>query len=172
MKHFVVYDIATGNVLRTGTCPPEMVQLQAGAGEGVIEASPGVVAVAEVNLEPVRQQTYGKIDDQAEAVRAKFITIGSGQAMTYHRKETEARAFDAATDPVATDYPFLNAEATATGIAIADVAAAVLAQTNAWVVIGAKIEGARMAAKKAVAAAADIPAMVAAATIDWDTVLA
>ena len=41
---FVIYDPA-GRVLRTGSCPPEMLNIQAfGAGETVLEVEPGIVA--------------------------------------------------------------------------------------------------------------------------------
>jgi hypothetical protein len=39
--NFVVYSMETGNVLRKGTCPQEFLEMQAGAGEGVIESSVG-----------------------------------------------------------------------------------------------------------------------------------
>lgn len=36
MKYFIVYDVQ-GKILRTGSCPDEMVEIQAGTGEMVIE---------------------------------------------------------------------------------------------------------------------------------------
>jgi hypothetical protein len=45
--HYTVFDPATGEILRSGTCPADMLRLQAGSGEAVIE---------------------GDADDQAEMV--------------------------------------------------------------------------------------------------------
>jgi hypothetical protein len=39
MKQFIVYDISKGKILRTGHCPSELVELQAGAGEAIIEGT-------------------------------------------------------------------------------------------------------------------------------------
>lgn len=39
MKSFVVHELETGRILRAGTCPDDMLELQAGPGEGVIEGS-------------------------------------------------------------------------------------------------------------------------------------
>ena len=169
MKHFVVYDVATGAVLRTGVCPPEQVQFQAQPGEGVIEAAPGVVAVAEVNLGPVRESICADIDREAEAQRGRFLTPGAGQAAVYQRKEFEARSY---CPGWAGPHPLLTAEAEATGKPIAEVAAEIVERADAWLDVAAKIEGARLKAKADVRAADGIPAMREAAAIDWETVLA
>jgi hypothetical protein len=39
MKHIVVYSLATGAILRSGSCPDSVVALQGQAGEGVLEVS-------------------------------------------------------------------------------------------------------------------------------------
>ncbi|QCI92321.1 hypothetical protein [Novosphingobium sp. EMRT-2] len=108
------------------------------------------------------------IDQQAEATRGEFITSGSGQAMTYLRKEAEAAAYLADNSAV---VPFLTAEALATGVTVAALAAVVAARAAQWAAIGPRIEAARMAAKQAVAAAANIAAAVSAAHVDWATVV-
>lgn len=168
MKHFVVYDLATGNVLRAGTCLDQDLEAQAQPGEGVIEASADSVIVAEVNLDPVRNSLMAKIDAEAEDVRGRFITPGAGQAMTYLRKEAEAKAW-LADHNAAT--PFLTAEAASTGTTVALLAADVAARAAAWSVIGPKIEAARLGAKKAVKAATNIGQMHAAATVNWQAVI-
>lgn len=164
MKHFIVYDRTTGTVLRSGICQDDDLTAQAREGEAVLEATGEAVVVAEVNLVPVRDALLVKIDAEAEAIRTRFITPGAGQAMTYLRKEAEARAY--AADPT-TAVPFLTVEAAATGTTVADLAAEVIAQANAWAVIGPQIEGARLAAKKAVKGATNIADMHQAATVDW-----
>lgn len=110
-----------------------------------------------------------RIDAQAELVRQRFLTPGAGQAMTYQRKEAEARAW-LADDSVPT--PFLSAEAPARGMTVAALAAEVVALADAWVAVGSVIEGLRMGGKAALADATTLGAIVAAAQIDWDAALA
>lgn len=170
MKHFIVYNAATGTVLRSGVCQDHDLVNQAIAeqGEAVMETSGNAVTVAEINLGPVRDALYAKIDADAEAVRLRFITPGAGQAITYLWKTQEAKDFLAdATTPV----PILEAEAAALGKSVADLAAEVLAATQQWLVIGTKIEAARRVAKTSVGAATNVAQMHAAATIDWQAVL-
>lgn len=89
-------------------------------------------------------------------------------ALTYQRKEAEARAWVQAGDPQ--DFPFLAAEAAATNVTIGELAAIVVQQANAWAQIGAAIEGLRMGAKKAVRDAASVEAARAATVIEWPDV--
>jgi hypothetical protein len=115
---------------------------------------------------------HGLIDANAGAFRTRFITDVPGQQQTYAEKETEARAWSA--DPDGT-YPFLAAEAAARSIPVADVAAEIIATADAWRGLGALIEAARIAGKRAVTAARvanDWAAMDAAAEIDWEALLA
>lgn len=168
MKHFIVYDQATGAVLRSGICQDADLAAQARDGEAVIEATSNAVVVAEVNLTPVRDALLAQIDADAEATRMRFITPGAGQAMTYLRKEAEAKAYLAG-DPAPT--PFLSAEAPARSMTLADLAAEVASRAAAWQGIGPKIEAARLAAKKAVQEATNISDMHQAAVIDWTAAL-
>jgi hypothetical protein len=121
------------------------------------------------NLEIIRALLCARVDAAAGAFRSRFITVSPGQEATYIRKEDEARRYAASSG--AGDYPFLSAEASATGMTLADVAALVLSTANQWVPLGAAIEGQRRAAKLAIEAATTIPAIVAAATVDWDALL-
>ena len=121
-----------------------------------------------VQLAVARARCIAKIDVDAEAARAPFLTPGTGQAMTYTYKAAEAKAWSADN---AAPTPFLSAEALARGMTIADLAAEVLASIGAWTAIGARIEAARMGAKVAIAAAGDIDAIEAAVTIDWRKVI-
>lgn len=112
-----------------------------------------------------------KIDDEAGAVRCRFITEAPGQQLTYSRKEAEARAWVAASEPELGDYPFLAAEVGATGLSAGDAAAAIIAAADQWAQIGAAIEGARIAAKRAVSEAATVTDKIAAAAVDWEAVI-
>ena len=107
-----------------------------------------------INLAPCKRSMIDAVNSRAEAVRNLFLTPGSGQAITYARKEDEARAWTIEANPAA--FPFLSAEATATGATLADTAALVLDQANAWVTIGAAIEGNRRGLVVAIEAAADL----------------
>lgn len=116
----------------------------------------------------LKRMLLDQIDAEAEATRLRFITSGSGQAMTYLRKETEAAAYLADS---AVPTPFLTAEAAATGKTVGELAATVAARAAAWTIVGPKIEAARLAAKIAVNAGSSIPAIQQAAAIDWDAVV-
>lgn len=112
-----------------------------------------VYAPAPVDLGNLKASLKAQIDADAEAQRLKYITPGAGQSMAYLQKAMEATAYLAATDPDPADYPLLAAEVGITGDTIADVAAVVDAHYQAWRVIGAAIEQARLGAKAAVDAA-------------------
>ncbi|MFA7416119.1 MAG: hypothetical protein WC048_16735 [Rhizobium sp.] len=122
------------------------------AENAVVEAAlPGIGAAA---LLAAKDATKAEVDAAAESVRLSYITAGAGQALTYSQKATEAVAYLGAANPVAADYPLLNAEVGITGPTIAEVAAIVKAAFDQWQIIGAQIEAARLGAKKAIAAAA------------------
>jgi hypothetical protein len=112
-----------------------------------------------IDLAPMKRALTDAVNVRAEAVRCLFLTPGSGQAITYARKEAEARAWTAEADAGA--FPFLSAEAIATGATLADTAALVLAQANAWVSIGAAIEGNRRGHVVAIDAAPDVASLEA-----------
>ena len=146
----------------TGETWPAAVTWLTGAGGPL----PGGVAIAdgaEPDLAQLRAAAIARVDAAAGAVRAKFITVVPGQEMTYLVKEQEARAY--AGDP--SGFPFLAAEAAATGMTVEDVAALVIAQANAWRPIGAAIEGLRRGAAVAIAAATTPAAIAAAANVEW-----
>lgn len=106
-----------------------------------------------LNLDALRLGAIAAANARAEQERALHLTPGAGQAMTYLRKEDEARRF--AADGEAGEYPFLTAEAASTGASLADTAALVLAQANAWAMLGAAIEGHRRGLIVAIEAARD-----------------
>ncbi|OYX14829.1 MAG: hypothetical protein B7Z15_02625 [Rhizobiales bacterium 32-66-8] len=109
------------------------------------------------------------IDAAAETQRQRWITPGAGQAMTYLTKADEARrAVSAGAAADTADYPLLAAEIGITAASLLEVAGAVLAAHQAWLVAGAAIEAARLACKAAVGTAADIAgAEAAAAAVVW-----
>jgi hypothetical protein len=114
-------------------------------------------------------ELHAKIDREAGELRCRFITDIPGQALTYQRKESEARRFLA--DEPGT-FPMLAAEAAALDEPIEDVAARVLAKVEELAVLGGLIEGARIGAKVAVALAETAEAKRAAARVDWAALLA
>lgn len=167
MEYWIVFDAATGAPLYPGSGSPESSAYQQLPEGAAIVAVPQQVLTADwpnLNLAPLRVSMAAQVDAQAEAVRANILTPGSAQAMTYMRKESEARAWLA--DP-AVATPFLAAEAPARGMTIEALATEVVALADAWVTVGAAIEGARMGAKATIAAATTLSAIVAARNIDW-----
>lgn len=103
-----------------------------------------------VSLAALKAGLKAAIDAVAENERLKYITPGAGQAMTYARKVEEAKAAQAADEPVPVDYPMLAASIGIDGADLAAVAATVLAMDAAWARIGAAIEVARLTAKMAI----------------------
>lgn len=107
----------------------------------------------EVDLGELKLALKLTVDIAAELERQKYITPGSGQAMTYQAKASEALRY-AETDGEGM-YPFLSQEVGITGDTLADVAAVVLAMHNQWQAIGSEIEQARLSAKAQIDAAPD-----------------
>lgn len=124
-------------------------------------------AIAE-GFDRLKGRLKASIDTAAEAERLKYITPGSGQAMTYARKVEEARMADTEINPSPADYPLLAASLGIDGPTIEDIANLVLAMDEAWTQIGAAIEAARLSAKAAIDDAADEAAAQAAAdAVEW-----
>jgi hypothetical protein len=177
MIYFVKYDLTTGAFAGTGSCVATDLVLQASEGIGVVECSgdPLIPSMVDGNFTltfdptPVRAFLTNKIDNQAGIVRSMFITNVAGQDLTYVWKTNEAKAWTADADQ--TLFPFLNAEATATGDSVSSVRNLVLTTAAQFVGIGAPIEGARMGAKKAVTDATNIKDMVAGATVNWAAII-
>lgn len=115
----------------------------------------------------IKATTNAKIDSRAEEVRLLFITPGAGQAMSYQRKEAEARAFLAGG---VAPTPFLDAEVDALlGTQTkTQVAETVVAQADTWLAVGSQIELIRRRAKTLINAAAGV-AEVRAIAADCET---
>jgi hypothetical protein len=116
------------------------------------------------NLGPLKARLQKRIDEEAEVARHRYITPGAGQAITYIRKETEARA--RAADPEA-PTPLLDAEAAAIGVTVDQLVTEVITAADQWLVIGSAIEALRRGAKEAVNAATDAETACAAAEVAW-----
>lgn len=123
--------------------------------------------VTAVSRGEIEATLHSQIDTQAGETRKRFITEVPGQEMTYMRKETEARAYVAAHGPKAADYPLLSAEASVKEVALLDLANTVIANANAWSVVGAQIEALRIGAKDAVSKAKTVQQMFDAANVEW-----
>ncbi|MEG3084818.1 hypothetical protein U1707_14285 [Sphingomonas sp. PB2P12] len=164
-EYWIVYDVATGDERWRGSGSiGTSLHQQLPEGFALVLVPMAVVANAVIDLGTLRAAMAQRIDVEAERVRMSVLTSGSGQAMTYQRKEAEARAW---TDDATTQTPFLSAEADARGMAIADLAAEVIQNADVWTTIGAAIEGLRMGAKAAVGRAVNLGAIVAASKADW-----
>ncbi len=166
---FVVYQISTGLVVYRGADPygaagqaPHLPSDQAVMDVPIEALTPGAIDFA-----PIRQVLAAKVDYEAELTRMKFLTPGTGQALTYSYKADEARSWTKDHD-VAT--PFLTAEAAARDMTVADLAAEIMTSIEEWSRVGALIEAKRMAAKTALTIADGFPALAAASTVDWSVV--
>ncbi|MBW9072405.1 hypothetical protein [Agrobacterium deltaense] len=118
-------------------------------------------------LNTIKTSTARGIDADAEAARLRYITGGSGQAMTYQQKAAEAAAALAATDPDPANYPLIVAEIGITAPTLLEVAAVIDGAYQQWRVVGAAIEALRLGGKAAVAAATTVEDAQAAADITW-----
>lgn len=150
----------------------ELVEVDASVEAGWLRGEDGTMvpppAPPEPDLAAYKALVCARLDAEAEAVRARYITVGSGQAMTYMAKAAEAAAAVAEEDPEPADYPLLSAEVGITAATLAEVAAVVLAAHRDWQVMGAAIEAARLGGKAAVMAAEDaVAAAAAAAAVSW-----
>jgi hypothetical protein len=107
-------------------------------------------------LTTFQEEAKLSVDNMAEATRLKYVTAGSTQAMTYQEKGDEAADYVAAGYPVdLSSYPFIQAEASATGNTATQAADNILAQKSAWIAIGAAVEEVRIGGKITIDAAVD-----------------
>lgn len=173
MEYWIVYDIASGEPLYpgSGTLGQAAVQQVPEGAELMMVPQQILLGRAWPNLDLaiLRIALSNGIDAEAEQIRQRFLTPGAGQAMTYQRKEAEARAWMA--DNTA-PTPFLSAEAPARDVTVADLAAEVIMLADQWTAIGSAIEGLRMGAKAALQRAGTFGQIIAAAKVDWDSIRA
>lgn len=117
-------------------------------------------------LEAMKAKRKAEVDLAGEMVRLRYLTAGSGQAMTYAEKLKELDLYIVDPDPQDADYFFLSGEIGITGETLADVAASVQARRDGWKPVGRAIETVRLGTKKAMDAAttmAELDAIVP----DW-----
>src|SRR5690625_2137288 len=127
------------------------------------------------DLEALREAARRRIDAEAETLRQRHVTPGTGQAMTYMAKEAQARACMAEESPEPSAYPLLAAtvgierhpETGEVAESVQDVAAIVLAILDQWMQAAAAIERARIGAKQAVEDAATPAEIETAADVTW-----
>ncbi|MBD9511643.1 hypothetical protein IB265_33345 [Ensifer sp. ENS10] len=123
------------------------------------------------DLEPLKQQALSNIDANAEKIRGRYITLGSGQAMVYDQKRAEAEKFmvdynvDLTTPP--SEIPHLTAESAMNGISLFDQAVIYLTMRQSWLTVSLIIEERRLVAKTAVMAAQSPAQIEQAADVDW-----
>lgn len=107
------------------------------------------------------------IDLQAEGIRGIFITLGSGQAMTYQQKLVEARLYVEDNDVADDLIPHIVAETEDEGITRLEKAQEIIQTAKAWTMISAEIDRRRLAAKRAVTAGTTLEEVDAALNVDW-----
>ena len=108
-----------------------------------------------------------RIDDAAEAQRARYLTPGSGQALVYLQKFNEAKAVLNAGDGIA-NYPLLAASVTGTGTLMTTAQIVVAKMVQCYVGV-AEIEATRISAKTAVSNAASVDEAAAVVSgLTWD----
>lgn len=128
-----------------------------------------------VLLAAYKADAQARVDAEAEALRARVMTSGAGQAMEYQEAATQAfAALDAAPETVTDDrFPMLAAsvgidvdpQTGAVAVDVLGVARSVKRAYLQWQGLGSAIRGARLTAKAAIAAAADIAAVDAVAPV-------
>lgn len=123
-----------------------------------------------VDLAPLKAAASAKVDTDAEAARGMFVTLGSGQAMTYIEKERQAQLV--AADPsISPDLvPMVAIDAERYGESLLDAAAVILTMAQYWRVVGPRIEDLRMTAKDMIEAATNPAEIDTAANIEWTSV--
>ncbi|OJY68706.1 MAG: hypothetical protein BGP16_05590 [Sphingobium sp. 66-54] len=182
LEYYVVYDTTTGDIRIRGSGP---------LGQAAIEAATNIVpplAVVAVpyaavsgeafNLDVVKDSLCAQVDAEAEALRSRFATPGSGQAMEYQEAVAQARAL---VDGKPGPFAMLAADVAAgtidarTGNAVAsdqEAADLILWMHAQWVAIGSAIREARLGAKAAVRAGTNIGQVVDATKVDWGGIVA
>lgn len=105
-------------------------------------------------LDQLKNEAAINVDTLAGQTRLKYITATPGQESTYTAKLADAKAYIADGYPQdASPYVWVDAEAIATGFTPAQIADLIIATSNQWMMVGAHIEGARLAAKQQISGA-------------------
>lgn len=151
-----ILDKTTGMILRSGTCTYETLPYFDPEIETFMEAPMFQVPANPAFQDPIltaqdlEQEKIGAtrmIDQFAETVRGRYITLGSGQAMVYQQKRDEAELVAANPEVNTSLVPHIAYEANLNQIPLLDQAAIVLTMSEQWKAISAYIEMARLGAK-------------------------
>ena len=107
-------------------------------------------------IDELQADAIARVNQHAETLRGQYLTPGTGQALTYLCKLMDAQAYQAAGYPMpATAYPWISAEANATGKTPQTIAQLIIAAGQRWHSVGAQIEAARQQALTALKTATD-----------------
>lgn len=165
MEYWIVYDRDTGTALYRGAGPAGTAAMQSiPDGASYVFVTQSMMQAPEIDLDLLRAYLTIGIDNEAERMRGRFITALPGQVGAYVLKAQVARRWIA--DNSASTVG-LASEAQARRMTIADLAAEVIANEEAWLLASDAIEGVRFAAKVAIAEAQTFGAIVEASKVDW-----
>lgn len=133
--------------------------------------------VTEPTLDELKATFKNKIDADAEAVRMRHLTPGTGMSMTYAEKRDQANAVYAmgeaaviamSTQDQVEQFPTLAASVGLEAPTLWACALLVIAKSEAWTTLSYAIERTRLAAHKAIRDAADVDTLKAAyEVITW-----
>ena len=155
-----------------GDLPPQTIEaveaVLATRGDWLTGATVLPAAAGSISLAAYMEQCRTQVDALASACRLRFISAGVGQEATYVIKAQEAHAYRLAGYPADTSqYPYVAAEAAATGLSAQAAADALMTTADTWnYILGPRIEGIRRAKKLALescASSQDMDNVVAAA---------
>jgi hypothetical protein len=178
-------DDTTGAIVSYGMSPNDKeASLQAPAeGLSLYVVPDGLVTIVPqlggFDLTRLRAWARAKIDAEADAVFRSYVTDIAGQDRRYLLKSQEAQAWsdgDELANPER--YPFMIAEAAirsqvfGQAVTVAQVRGEIIAQVQQSVLPEAALEGAKVAYKLLAQSAPTLPAIVAAANVDWQAVIA
>lgn len=170
MEHWIIYDLATGEPRWRGSGSAGTAALQPlGDTLGIVLVPQIAIEGADIDLDVIRAAMEIRVDNEAEAIRQRFITALPGQVGAYLLKANAARRWLA--DPTAPTW-MLQPEATSRGMTLEALCAEVLQREEDWERAAGPIEGLRLGAKDGIGKAATLGAIVAAAKVDWSTLYA
>jgi hypothetical protein len=109
-----------------------------------------------VSIDSTRREAISEINATVGSFRERFITTAPGQEMIYSAKEAEARSFILNQPEALEEYPFIAAEVGILAPTAWQVAQIWLYMGASWRSIAANLEGLRVAATSAVAAAQSV----------------
>lgn len=109
---------------------------------GVVDEGSKVVNVSPVDLTlaAAKSMAYIYADQEVGSKRKEYITSVPGQEMTYAEKSAEVKLYRL-NDPG--PFPFLEAEASATGTTVEDLATLIETTRALWVQVGSALEAVR-----------------------------